>query len=349
MKCLPVILLGTASITATLRAGEWRNVTADDGLPGNEVQMLKAAKDGGVWVGTLSGLALHRDGKIMLLTKEGILVNAGEGAVWRTSMWDITPAEENSYWLGTGNGVHLVGGGKNKTFLRGTTVAPIVRGGGRTFYAISKDLRTESNVLVFTDGTDWQPVPEFKGVSVVDLTRGPDGTIRVVEDANGVHAFAAATGPARRAHDLSGRNVTALLQDSQHRVWCGTWGQGLFVKDGDNAWQRHLEKEKSAILGLAESTDGAVWVATSANGLWHFDGRDWRSMLSDEGGINLLQATSDGKVWISSQAQGGLRYWDGTAWQTSLTNPLPIRCLLETPDKRLVAGGVLDGLHVLSP
>ena len=40
--------------------------------------------------------------------------------------------------------------------------------------------------------------------------------------------------------------------------------------------------------------------------------------------------------------------YDGSQWVTSLDSPLPIQCLTQSPDGRLVAGGVLDGLHVLA-
>jgi hypothetical protein len=51
-------------------------------------------------------------------------------------------------------------------------------------------------------------------------------------------------------------------------------------------------------------------------------------------------------VWISTQHQGGLRYWDGKQWVVSLDSPLPIRALVETAKGQLFAAGVLDGLHI---
>ena len=80
------------------------------------------------------------------------------------------------------------------------------------------------------------------------------------------------------------------------------------------------------------------------NGMW----TDIKKAIveKDEGPINMIQTTSDGRVWISSQMNGGLRYWDGAAWKVSLDSPLPIRCLLEAKGGQVLAGGVLDGLHV---
>jgi len=52
-------------------------------------------------------------------------------------------------------------------------------------------------------------------------------------------------------------------------------------------------------------------------------------------------------MWISNQAKGGLRYWDGKAWQVALAGPLPMRCLLRTGSGDLLVGGVLDGIYAL--
>ncbi len=74
----------------------------------------------------------------------------------------------------------------------------------------------------------------------------------------------------------------------------------------------------------------------------------WLQDLKEEGSINLLAADREGRIWISSQAKGGLRYWDGKAWRVSLESLLPIRCFLQTNEGVCLAGGVLDGVHVLT-
>ena len=62
--------------------------------------------------------------------------------------------------------------------------------------------------------------------------------------------------------------------------------------------------------------------------------------------INLLYVDKEGRVWVSSQLRGGLRYSSGDQWVPSLTSPLPMRCLATDRRGKLWAGGVLDGLHV---
>jgi sugar lactone lactonase YvrE len=112
-------------------------------------------------------------------------------------------------------------------------------------------------------------------------------------------------------------------------------------------WKRELESERSQISWLAEDAGGNLWAASCGNGVWMFDGKAWKAFLQDQGPINLLKVTSDKRVWVSTQKSGGLRYWDGAEWKVSLEGPLPVICLVELPNVALVAGGVLDGLHIL--
>ncbi|MEI6085272.1 MAG: hypothetical protein WCS70_13360 [Verrucomicrobiota bacterium] len=197
----------------------------------------------------------------------------------------------------------------------------------------------------FSTGQEWKTVGRFEKEKVVDLLRTQDGSVWVAVDGNGVFVVSPKDGPAAATLHLAGLNVTAMREDSKGRVWCGLWGKGVAVWD-KGTWTRHLPKEKSVTLGIREDTKGQIWVATSANGLWRLTGAAWTNDLAAEGSINMLETTSDGRVWISSQSVGGLRYWDGTKWQVSLANPLPIRCLLETKTKQLWAGAILDGIYI---
>jgi ligand-binding sensor domain-containing protein len=103
---------------------------------------------------------------------------------------------------------------------------------------------------------------------------------------------------------------------------------------------------KSAVLDIDEGKDGTIWVATTADGLWRYDGDQWSGQLAGEGPINLLYVDKEDRVWVSSQIRGGLRYLSGDKWVASLATPLPMRCLATDRRGKLWAGGVLDGLHV---
>ena len=326
------VMVGLMFAGAVQAAEPWRHVTKAGGLPGEEIQFLRTDAAGAVWIGTLTGLGVFRDGKFTTVAAAG-------------AFWDLLPMGPDTYWAGSGNGALLLAGGKQTPSLPGNMVAPIIRYNATTVWALAKNRGTANNALMEHAGQEWKPVARFEKERVVDLLQTRSGAVWVAVEGNGVFMVPPQSDPATATHHLPGLNVTALREDSQGRVWCGLWGKGVAVWEKD-AWTRHLSKEKSVIIGIREAANGVIWVATNEQGVWRFDGKTWTNDLADEGSINMLETTSDGRVWISSQMTGGLRYWDGKKWQVSLANPLPIRCLVETKDKTIWAGGVLDGVYI---
>ena len=329
-------LMAALLLPLVARAGEpaWTALTEEQGLPGNEVQFLRAGDDGAVWIGTLSGLARYRDGKCETLLK-GVEV------------WDLLPAGDGQFWVGTGRGVFRVGRevkGEPAPALKEYSVAPLLRVGEGKLWAIAKAAKGQQAVVAQCDGATWMPLKAFAGERLKDMFLTRDGHVWLTVEGNGVLEVPSWQTPEQTTRHLEGLDVTAFEEDARGRLWCGTWGNGLYLREKDQ-WQRLLQKEKAAILDVDLDSRGGVWVATNAHGLWRQDGENWVNDLADERGINLLEPTADGRVWISNQAHGGLRYWDGKAWHEALPGPLPLRCLLETKDA-LWAGGVLDGVHL---
>ena len=313
--------------------GDWRNLTTADGLPGNEVQFISQDDDGTIWVGTLSGLAKYSDGKFTTFV---------EG----TGVWDVLKTGPGKYLIGAQSGTLTVDGEQRAWAHKGMTVAPIHRYGEKAIWIIGKSHGTEVSTLLQSTGGTWSAIAYFENRRVVDLFRTSNGHMWVVCDGNGVFEVDPAKGPEQAVHHLQALNVTTMAEDSRHRVWFGLWGRGVRVLE-DGRWLSYVADEDSSVFSIVEDTKGGIWVATSAHGLWHYDGNEWVNRLRDEGGVNMLSKTSDGKVWISTQTHGGLRYWDGKDWKVSLDSTLPIRCLLEAKNGELWAGGILDGLHIL--
>ena len=332
MSLRVVALLLAAAAGADQAPNRWTRATRDTGLPGNEIQNLKQDDKGTVWICTLSGLATFSGGRFSVLDEQG----------W---YWDVLEIGPDKYWLGTSDGAVLLDGGKKRNTLRGNTVAPLVRYDSKTVWAIAKNLRTEKNALVQTSGEEWEVVTKFKDENVTFVTNTPSGKLWLSVEGNGLYEIDPKQEVEKAVKHLEGKNVTAVFEDSRKRLWAGTWGQGVFVYDAGK-WTAHLLKEKSAIFAIREDGKGNIWVATSANGLWRREGDKWMNDLKEEGGINMMDCTSDGRIWISSGDVGGLRYWDGAKWVVALDIPLPIRCILETRDKKLWAGGVLDGVYI---
>ena len=250
-----------------------------------------------------------------------------------------------------GDGVLLRQGGADTGFLKGHTVAPLLRVGDGRLWAIAKNRGNERNQLVSGGADGLEPVKHALAGKVVDALATRDGTIWLTIDGDGVAAARpqadadAALGSAVR--HLAGLNVTALAEDAQGRLWAGTWGRGVHCLE-KGAWTAHLAKETAAIFAIRADAGGAIWVATTTGTVWSWDGKAWTQRLQGEEGISLLATTRDGRVWLSSQSGGGLRTWDGKAWSKALASDLPLRTLVETADGTLWVGGILDGVRWLA-
>jgi len=314
------------------QAASWKTFTEQDGLPSNEIQFVKETPPGTVWVGTLGGLARFDGAKI-----QPTPVDAGA--------WDVLP-DGNAALVGTDRGLVRIAGDQAETILGGKLVAPLLRFGKSTVLALAKDRTTEASTLMAGTGNQFEPVELLAEEHAPDMEQTPDGRVWVSVDGRGVYVFNPKVGLDKAAHHLDRQNVTTVYQDAKGRVWCGLWARGLAVYQ-DKLWNYHLDGEKIYPFAIRQSKDGTIWVATDQAGLWRYDGKEWTNEFREEGAVNLLEVTRDGRVWISTQTTGGLRSFDGNRWQTELRGPLPIRCLLETSNGQILAGGVLDGLHLM--
>lgn len=339
-RLLPVAML-FAAITAPA-ADPWQSFTKETTptLPGNEIQYLGTAQAGGVWVGTLAGAAQAKAGIFKPFAD-------AKGGALKANVWTVLETATGP-WIGTDGGALDCRGGKCMPTLTSYTVAPIIEIKPGVFWALGKSRDDKATLFELKD-KEWKAVEAVAKRRLTNLYRTANGHLWLTIDGNGVLQVDPATGIDKAVHHLESLNVTALMQDSRGVIWCGLWANGVANWDGLK-WTRELPKTKeSAILGIAEDSKATIWVATSANGLWRrpLNRSDWTCDLADQGAVNLLVATKDGRVWISGQSLPGLRYWNGTEWMVSLDSPLPIRALVEDASGTLWAGGVLDGVYML--
>ena len=114
--------------------------------------------------------------------------------------------------------------------------------------------------------------------------------------------------------------VYDLFQDSQGRIWVGTWGGGL-AKFESGKWQTYTTRDglfSNEVTCIRESTDGRLWFATD-KGLNVLEQNSIKS--AGLAGKSLLNITFDqtGNLWAgcwrASQSGGGLFRYDGHQWQ----------------------------------
>jgi ligand-binding sensor domain-containing protein len=115
-----------------------------------------------------------------------------------------------------------------------------------------------------------------------------------------------------------------IYQDSRDRIWVGTWGGGLALKEKDK-WQVFTTEDglhSNEVTCIREDDKGLIWIATD-EGLNVLRG----GKISDAGliGKSILNMTfgQDGGLWVgcwrATRTGGGLFRFDGHSWKTFTT------------------------------
>jgi diguanylate cyclase (GGDEF)-like protein len=113
-----------------------------------------------------------------------------------------------------------------------------------------------------------------------------------------------------RADGLTHAAAVRALETRDGRIWVGTNGNGIDILDRDLKRVDHIAPERigdGSITCLAESSDGAVWVATLNGSLQVFRANRFERVRDVPGGaIRTIAFGADGTLWAGA-AQGMLR------------------------------------------
>lgn len=301
--------------------GAWRigeRLQKVEGLPSPSVAAIARARDGLLWMALPgTGLALV-DEATMRVTE----VRQGAALQWPTS---LCAAPDGSVWVGTQqSGVavfspytaepQVIGeaqglphphvrsllADRDSRMWIGTSGGGLARALGRQFrhFTTANGLAGQRVYALHTDaaGRIWLSA-SLNGLQMLDST--------------GFHPVAQDSGY------LSGIKCKAIASDRSGRIWVGTDGRGLVVLD--SAGIRRVEGLPSErIQSLLLAPDGAMWAATSDNGIAvvrserHTAGGRTREVFSvknygrREGlpslSISILKADGLGRVWFGTQA-----------------------------------------------
>ena len=126
------------------------------------------------------------------------------------------------------------------------------------------------------------------------------------------------------------RPLKQLPWDSRGRLWVGTGSDGIWIRQPDKTWIRHvhiageagsLPGDHIVGSGLAPdpNKDGVMWAIVVKEGLVHSDGTEWSELSADDELPSTLLWTletdpSVGSLWIGSEA--GVSRYDGETWGT---------------------------------
>jgi ligand-binding sensor domain-containing protein/signal transduction histidine kinase len=288
-----------------LRAGKSKEIP---------VSFLVTAQDGALWVGTDSGLAYipsaaldHFDRSLVTMYHPGV------GPSDRIACLFI---RNGILWVGTARGLYRFDRGHFVTVIPAEPISTM-------------DQTSDGHMLIITghgfvewDGARMLRYPELPR----QLGVHSDGIFHVHEDRHHVRWFCTSAGVARLVNgsfqrlapygNSGGNGAFRIYEDPQGNLWANK-ESGLF-RVGD-------QRVGNLALGVRprymySDGNGALWVATSSEGLVRFTDRTFKMYTSADGlpRANIpmaVLAAHDGTLWVGSNC-GGLSRFDGKRFKT---------------------------------
>ena len=287
-----------------LRDGEFPALGIDDGLPGDRVFSLLAARGGVLWVGTNRGLGRLADGKWSTFsTRDGI---PGEAVL------SLLEDRAGRLWIGTDRGLVRFHDGR---VIRDDVVTTAIS--ERRVLAMHEDRHGD-----FWVGTD-SGLVRLRGREARVFTTEvglPENRVQcLLEDRDANLWIGTGGGLARLAGErfvvpragegLSDTQVSSLYEDREGSLWIGTGSGGLNrLRDGKLTPLGSVEGlAHDVVRTIYEAPAGVLWIGTdgglsrlSSGAIASFGTRDGLSSAK----ITALHSDAEGGFWIGTYGGG---------------------------------------------
>lgn len=159
----------------------------------------------------------------------------------------------------------------------------------------------------------------WAGRAVLSFSIGKDGSAWISTEGAGVYHYDNGFWSTyREANGLSSLYVWSALQTSRDELLVGTWGGGLFMRQGDGFVTPPAVTNLTApIICQMESHDGAVWIGTTL-GIYRYQGGTLARVAGKDEltlpDVRAMAESSDGSLWFGLSGGGLARLKDG-AWK----------------------------------
>ncbi len=308
----------------------------------DRIRVLRSGADGTLWIGADSGLySIKGNGlrsfpfpdneprkiySIWVASGSRVWCGTSDG-VWilKDGVWERTkglPKDTEVFSVSSTNSTPLAGtrgalygysDGSWKRFSvpvlpKDATVSSIlVARNGDIWLGTDRGL-----VLHATKGSWERPIsvtgmPGEPNVWIWKLLEDDDGSIWVSTDGYGVchikdgriqEHFTSSTG-------LSSPSVKDIFRDLEGGLWFAT-DAGLDRYDR-YTWSYYISPDRTKSIVSGTSThDGTAWVVAYREGVWKFDGKDWKPCPLNKAKLSFsaIAAAPDGNVWIGTEENG---------------------------------------------
>jgi len=258
--------LGTATdgvLAVGLETGDWRWIGPRPGdptsLPAPRVRALLVDRQGGAWVGTSRGVATWRAPAQPFRVYRRFSGEPGELSDDRVN--GMAEARDGALWVATNDGLNRLDPETDR--FEAFRILEVQAVGPPAWVPDRDDPFREAwwQVLEGADGTLWV------GGKRTGLFRLDRRTGRFRREAEASRALGLVE--ADRATPR-GFGVRHVFEDSAGRLWVGTTGEGLALRQTDGRWVSVLpgagpgRLPHPSVNRFYEAADGAIWVGTDA-------------------------------------------------------------------------------------
>jgi len=262
-----------------------------ESLSHNKVRAIVGDDQGGVWIGTQSGLNYLPANQSKFLR-----FNQQKNGLSDNKIYSLLFSKDQTLWVGTGNGVNLL----DKS--------------GTRF-----DVPFQNEV----------GISPFEGQTIWSMTEGFDGRIWLGTKNQGAHWLIPGekyhTLPLDKTHPhhLSHPWVFAISQVNAHEIWLATYGGGISIFDTRKnqvvRYARHNPSNSHSInlddLGaLFTDSSGLVWIGTWGNAINRTNPKNaaFRTLHSNrnddktltDNNIGAVLETDTGQIWVGTAGNG---------------------------------------------
>ncbi len=206
-----------------------------------------------------------------------------------------------------------------------------------------------------------------------------ENALYIGTDGNGLHKYDFGTQRLSRVEistkefDVSKSKIHDILYDRQGNLWLGVFQKGpLMATRGDsnpvmtlgyNPFTPSLHTGTEPVLCALQSADGAMWIGTDGDGIYHADslGAPFRHLSMSASGANVVLSffqDSRGTIWAGNYLNGLTRYNPATHGFEPVALALPgtsggrvraVNTIAEAPDGKLWLGTNGNGVCVYNP